>query len=175
MCDGNFILGQLVQAVDHVLVRRIVDQNVDPTKFGERFINDFLAVLLLAKVRGIEIAFSAVLLHKFLGVLGILLLLGEVGDQSVGPFHGVKSRDGTTDATIASSDDGFLPFEFARCLVRLVSAIFGWHVLVCGCRAFHVLLEARLGLMLNGYLMAYSKSTMLVRMAIGKTLTLFKL
>jgi hypothetical protein len=53
----------------------VVEQDVYGTHLAPGLINDILAVLLLLKVRRIEIALLSVLLHVVLRLPGVFLLL----------------------------------------------------------------------------------------------------
>lgn len=132
-----------MDVVDHVLVGMVVDEDVDGSHLLHGSVDDFLAFFLLLEVDLDEVAGLTVLLDLLLGLLGILLLDLEVGNQAVGALHGEHDGNRTTDAGVASGDDGLLALQLASGLVELVAAVLGGNVLVDGIRALHIFLDTR--------------------------------
>ena len=103
------MLRKVLDIVNHVLICRVVDENIDGTHFRYCFLDELCAVLLLPEVRRELIAFPSVLLDLFLGFIGVLLFFGQIGDDAIGTFHGEENSDCTSDTRVSTCDDGFLP------------------------------------------------------------------
>ena len=123
------LLAQLRDAVHDVLVRVVVEEDVDAAHLLERLIDDLLADLLLLEVGLEEVHFAAVLLHVLLCVLRVLGFFGEISEKGFGAFHGEEDCRGSAYAAIAARDDGFSALELASGLVDLEAAIFRGDVL----------------------------------------------
>ena len=95
--------------MNHVLICRVVDENIDGTQFRHCLLDEFCAVLLLSEVRRELIAFPSVLFDQFLGFIGVLLFVGQIGDDAIGTFHGEENSNCTSDTRVSTCDDGFLP------------------------------------------------------------------
>lgn len=104
----GYILCELCDTVDHVLISGVIHENIDGAHLLHSLIDNLLAVLLLSDISGEKVAFLSLLFHHLLRVLGVLLFFGQVRDKAVGALHGVQYCDSTTDAGVASGDDGFL-------------------------------------------------------------------
>lgn len=77
-------------------------------------------------------ALCAGFFHLALGILSVLLLLGEVDDRRVGTLHGKEQGRGRTNATVAAGDEGLFALELPGGLVlRCLSA--SLRELVAGC------------------------------------------
>jgi hypothetical protein len=144
------LLGKILDILNHVLVGSVVDKNVDGTHLLKSGIDNFLAVLLLLEVALDQVALAAICLDLLLGLLCILLLDFEVGDQAVGALHGVQDGDGAADAGVASGDDGLHALELAGGLVLLETTVAGREVLVDGIGTLHVTLKTRRLLVSDG-------------------------
>lgn len=153
---GSFacLLGELADAVGHVLVRGVVDENVDSAQVRDRLVDDLLACLLGPQVGRAEEALPPPFLHLPLRLLRVVLLFGQVVDQRVCAFHGVQDGDGAADAAVPAGDEGLLAFELAGGLVGLVAAVFGGHVFADGSWPFHLRLTAGLLLVVDWDLVA---------------------
>jgi hypothetical protein len=81
------VLRKVVDVVDHHLVGVVVDENVNATHLLDCLVNDLLAVRPLFKVDCQSVALLSLLFNHLLGVLCVLLLLGEVGDEAVCALH----------------------------------------------------------------------------------------
>lgn len=148
------LLCELADAVYHVLVRGVVDEDVDGAQVCDRLVDDLLTRLLGPQVGRAEEAFPPLPLHLSLRLLGVVLLFWQVVDQRVCALHGVQDGNGAADAAVAASDNGFLAFELAGGLVRLVATIFSGHVFTDRSWPFHIRLTARLLLVMNRNLVA---------------------
>ena len=73
---GGFLLLKFVDAVGHVLVPGVIDQDIDGAHSRHGFLDELLAILPLGDVGGVEVDFAAVLFHFFLRVLRIALFFG---------------------------------------------------------------------------------------------------
>ena len=102
------MLRKVLDIVNHVLICRVVDENVDGTHLRHCLLDELGAVLLLSKVRRELIAFPSVLLDQFLGFVGVLLFVGQIGDDAIRTFHGVENSNCTSDTRVSTCDDGFL-------------------------------------------------------------------
>ena len=145
------VLAQLGDAVDHVLIAGVVDEDVDRAHARDRFVDQFPAVARLRDVRRVQVDFPPVLFHLLLRLLRVRLFLRQVVDQTLRAFHRVQDRDRPSDPRVPPRDDRFFAFELAGRFVDLVAAVFGGDVLAFGVRTFHVRLSARLLLVLDGY------------------------
>jgi hypothetical protein len=135
------LLGEILDVLNHVLVGGVVDEDVDGTHLLKSEVDDLLAVLLLLEVDLDQVALAAVCLDLLLGLLCVLLLDLEVGNQAVGALHGVQDGDGATDTGVTSGDDGLLALKLAGSLVFLETTIAGGKVLVDGVRSLHLTLK----------------------------------
>jgi hypothetical protein len=169
------LLGEILDVLDHVLVGGVVDKNVDGPHLLESGIDDLLAVLLLLEVDLDQVALAAVCLNLLLGLLCVLLLDLEVSDQAVGALHGVEDGNSTTDAGVASGDDGLLALELAGGLVLLETTIAGGKVLVDSIGTLHVTLETRRLLVSDGDLEVCGWSDAVLARIMNKTRTLLEL
>jgi len=140
---GEYALGQVLDVLNHHLVRSVIHQDVDLTHRLQRLVNDLLAVLPLRQVRREQVALAALLLDQPLRLLRVALLLRQVHDEAVGALHGVEHSGGTSDAAVTARDDGFLAFELAGSFVELLAAIFGGNVVVLGRGTLHLGLQPR--------------------------------
>ena len=66
-------------------MRGIVDQDVDAAQLGQRLVDDAAAMVRILYVAGNDNGLSPGLVHKPLGLLGILVL-AQVGNEDVRPF-----------------------------------------------------------------------------------------
>lgn len=148
------VLGEFCDTVDHVLVGCIIHKNVDGAHLLKSLVDELLAVLLLPNVGGEQIAFPSMLFDELLGLLGICLLLGQVCNDAISSLHSVHDRYGSANAGVSSRDDGLFALELAGSFVGLISAVFRGNFRIHRIRALHVALLARLGLVLDGDLMA---------------------
>ena len=94
--------------MNHVLICGIVDEYIDGTQFRYRLLDELCAILLFSEVRRELIAFSSVFLDQFLGFIGVLLFVGQIGDDAIRTFHGVEDSDCTSDTRVSACDDSFL-------------------------------------------------------------------
>ena len=58
-----------------------------------------------------------------LGILCVLLLFGEVGDEAVGALHGEENSDRAANTGVPTGDDGALALELASSLVLLSTSL----------------------------------------------------
>lgn len=144
------LLGKVLDVLDHVLVGSVVDKDVDGTHLLEGGVDNLLAFFLLLEIDLEQVALAAVRLDLLLGLLRILLLDFEVGDQAVGALHGEENSNGTANTGVTSSDNSLLALKLAGSLVKLEAAIFGREVLVHRFRALLLALETRRLLMGDG-------------------------
>lgn len=80
-------------------------------------------VLFLADVTGDGHGLAARVLDEPDGLLGVLLLLRQVGDQDVCAFTGEGDGDGPADARITAGDDGSAIGQLARPAVGLLTVV----------------------------------------------------
>jgi hypothetical protein len=136
------LLGQVDNILNHVLVGRIVYQDVDCTHLFQGRVDNLLAILLFLQVDLQEMALLSVRLDFTFCLLGILLFDSKVGDQAVSAFHGVHDGDCTANARVTACDDCLFALEFAGGFVEGEAAIFRGEVLVLGGGTFELGLEA---------------------------------
>jgi hypothetical protein len=91
---------------DGHLVGGVAHQHVDAAQLGDRLPDELLAVRLLPQVAGSGDAPASGLLHDADGLLGVVLLLGQVGDDQVRPLAGEGQRDGPPDPRVTTGDEG---------------------------------------------------------------------
>lgn len=130
-CVLPLLLAEIQDTVHLHLVRMIVEQDVDPAHLAHCLINNFLAVLFLLEIGGVEVTLLAILLHKLLGLLSIFLFVREIGDEDVRTLHCKQSGCSSANPAIAACDQSFPVLELACCFVLLVASIFGGDVLGC--------------------------------------------
>lgn len=169
------LLGKILDVFDHVLVGGVVDKNVDGTHLLESVVDDLLAVLLLLEVDLNQVALAAVCLDSLFGLLCILLLDLEVGEQTISALHGVQDGDGATNTGVTSGDDGLLAFKLAGGLVLLETTIASGKVLVDGVRSLHFTLKTRRLLVSDGDLEVCRLSVAIRSRIMNKTHTLLEL
>ena len=160
MTDGKWqddVLCELTDAIDHVLVGGVVDDDVDGPHVGHGLVDELFACLLGPQITWEEVAFAAAFLNFLLGFLSVALFFGKVVDQAICAFHGIQNGDGTANTAIAAGDDGFLALELAGSLVDLVSTVFGGDIFTLRVGAFHLALNAGRRLLLNWHLVTYAK------------------
>lgn len=162
------LLGEILDVLDHVLVGGVVDEDVDGTHLLEGSVNDLLAVLLLLEVDLEQVALAAVRLDLLLGLLCILLLDLEIGNQAVGTLHGEEDSNGTANTGVASSDDGLLALKLAGGLVELEAAILSGDVLVDRIRTLLLLLETGRLLVVDGDLETFLLSVAMLPRSRGQ-------
>lgn len=126
----------------------VVDKNVNTTHGLDGLVDNLFAVLLWLQVNGKSIAFLAFLLDHLLGLLGVLLFLGQVGDEAVSTLHGKQDSDRATNPRVSARDDGLLALELAGGLV-LLGTTFRSRQLVDFGQGVELGLEARNLLMLD--------------------------
>jgi len=149
------VLRELSNAVNHVLVCGVIDQDVDRPHLVQSLLYQLLAILHLAHVSREKVAFPPVLLDRLLGLLSIFLLVWQICNDAVGTLHSVEDRNCPPDARVTTGDDGFFALELAGRFVGLVAAIFGGDFFVGGVGTFHVGLVGGLGHVLDGDLVAW--------------------
>ena len=125
------LLRQIENAVHNHLVRMVVEQDVDAAHLAQRLVHNLLAVGLLLQIHSQQVDLAAVALDFLLRLLGVLLLLRQVRDQSLGALHGEEDGCRLADSTVSTCDDRLLAIELAGCLVDLVAAIFGGESFGC--------------------------------------------
>jgi hypothetical protein len=169
------LLGEILDVLNHVLVGGVVDKDVDGTHLLESVVDNLLAVLLLLEVDLDQVALAAVCLDPLLGLLCVLLLDLEVGEQAVSALHGVQDGDGATNTGVTSGNDGLLALELAGGLVLLETTIAGGKVLVDGVRSLHLTLKTRRLLVSDGDLEVCNLSVAVRSSIMNKTRTLLEL
>jgi len=154
---GRSILREVGNAVDHVLVRCVVDKDVDGAHSRHGLLHELLAIVLFGDIGGVEVDLAADLLDLLLGLLGIRLFFGQIVDETLCAFHGEQDSDGPADTGIPASDKCFLSLELAGRFVDLVATIFGGDLFGCGGRTFHFGLESRLFEVMSRNLMTWKR------------------
>lgn len=117
------LLGELVDVLLNHLIRSIIKKDVHAAHGIDCLIHRLLAVLPLAQVRGEQVALATVRLDQLLGLLGVLLLVGQIRDQGISTLLGEEYGRCAADARVAAGDDGALALELAGGLVLLVPAL----------------------------------------------------
>jgi hypothetical protein len=102
--------GDVGYAVHRHLVGRVVHQDVYVPELVDGVLDQELALGLVADVARHLDGLAAGLLDDASGLLGIGLLLREVGDHDVRALPGERERDRPPDSGVAAGDDGLLPF-----------------------------------------------------------------
>ncbi|MNW58950.1 hypothetical protein D3C74_368410 [compost metagenome] len=113
------------------LEARVVDEHVQTAQAGDRVGDRVARHLLLAQVPGQQDDLAARLTHPARGLLGVLLLLGQVADRDVGALPREGDRDGPADARVAARDQGAQARETARTAVGGLPVV-GSRVHRCG-------------------------------------------
>jgi hypothetical protein len=149
------LLVKILDLGNHVLICVVVDKNVNCAHLLQRLVDNLLAVLAVLQVSCECVALGALLLNQLLGLLCILLLLGQVGNEAVGTLHGVKDGCCAANTRVTTSDDGLLALQLASSLVELLAAIGCGEVVVDGLGVELVLKTGDLVLLLDLGLVAW--------------------
>jgi hypothetical protein len=123
-----YILIKVFDILDHHLIRMVVYQDVYATHLLDSLLNDLLAVLAVLQVGRVCVALLSLLLDQLDGLLRIVLLLGQVGDEAVGALHREEDGHGASNARVATCDDGLLALELACSLVEFAATVSGGEV-----------------------------------------------
>ena len=118
------------------LVGGVVDDQVEPSEFRKRSLDDLLAVPLLSNVAGHGDARATALAHHARRFRGVVVLV-QIRDQHVGTFARESQRHGATNAAVAAGDDRLLAQQPLRAAVRVFAEIRP---------RLHVRVSARIGL-----------------------------
>ncbi|MGA7355838.1 MAG: hypothetical protein WBW76_10450, partial [Candidatus Cybelea sp.] len=93
------ILGPLLR----MLLAGAVDENIEPPKPFNSFLNETSSRALLANISDDKLALPAFVLNETASFVRIIVFL-EIGDCDVGAFLCRKNGDGSADATITARD-----------------------------------------------------------------------
>ena len=106
------LVGDLLEALARHLIGGVADQHVDLAELLDRLADHGPAVGGVVQVTRHQ--------HR---LAGVLLLLGQVGDEHVGALAGEGDRHGTADAGVPARDDRGLALELAGASVALLAAV----------------------------------------------------
>lgn len=91
-----------------MLLRGVVDQDVQAPECAYRAIDRALAEGVVSHVAGQQQAAPAGLLDRFAGLLRVVVFI-EIHDRDVRPLLGEADRGGTPDAAVAAASPSSLP------------------------------------------------------------------
>ncbi len=110
------LVGQVLELVDVLLERGVVDQDVEPAERLHGLRDRGLAEFRIGDVARQQDAAAPFVLDRALGFVGVLVLV-EIGDRDVGAFAGEQHRDRAADAGIAAGDERHHVEKLFRALV----------------------------------------------------------
>ena len=110
------LVGQLFEAVDVLLERGVVDEDVELAELLHRLLHRVLAEFRIGDIARQQNAAAAFLLDGPLGLLGVLVLV-EIGDRDVGALARKEHGHRAADAGVAAGDQRDLVEQFLRALV----------------------------------------------------------
>src|SRR5437868_2558696 len=94
-----------------MLLRRIIDENVETVQFRDRLTDTLLATANGAHIAGNGQTPAAFLFYKSLCFLCILMFV-KIHDRYIGTLTGEGYGNGSTNSTIATGNQRDLPTEF---------------------------------------------------------------
>jgi hypothetical protein len=103
------LCGDVLDVLVGALEGGVVDEDVELAELGDAALDDESAVLLVPDVAGGEHDAAAGLLDPARGLAGVVLLLGQVGDQNISPLADKGYSYCAADAGIAAGDDRGAP------------------------------------------------------------------
>src|SRR3954449_6808495 len=112
----------------------VVDEDVDAAQLLSGAVNQRPAVALVLEVPGELERRPAGVAHHARGLVGVGLLILEVGDRDVGALAGERERDGPADPRVAAGHDRLAALEPAAAAVGRLTEVG---------RVAHVALEPR--------------------------------
>ncbi len=112
----ELLLGEVLEARDVLLERRVVDQDVELAEFLDGAPDHIGADPALADVAGDGEAAPPLVLDRPLGHRRVLVLV-EIEDGDIGALAGEQHRHRPADAGIAAGDDRHRILQLARALV----------------------------------------------------------
>src|SRR4029434_4221125 len=102
----NF-LNRLLQ----MLLRCVIDQDVDPAESLLSLCDDLLTKFLIADIAINEQAFASLLFYEPPGFFRIFVLL-QIDDRYICAFFGKRDRNRATNAAVSTCDDRALTSQF---------------------------------------------------------------
>lgn len=142
------ILGDFRNVVLHHLVGGIVDQDIETAELTDGLVDGGFAIARAPQVRGQQVHLTAILFHLSFGLLCILFLFGQVGNERVSTLHGEEDGHRPSNARVTAGDQGLLARQFASGLVDLIAAVLGGQVCL-GRLGIHVGFESWMLLLLD--------------------------
>ena len=117
-------VGDVGEPVARHLVGGVVDEDVDAAELLRGRARPALRQWpLVLEVAGQLERGPAGVAHDARGLVGVALLVLEVGDRDVGALAGEGERDGAADARVAAGDDRLAAFEPARAAVGRLAEV----------------------------------------------------
>src|SRR5437016_14623173 len=95
---------------------RVIDEYVDPAQFGHGRLDNAAAVVRLLYVASDKHSLPAGVLHKSLGLLGIVVLI-QIGNEHVGALARIRDGDRAADPAVRAGDNRLLSGEATRASV----------------------------------------------------------
>src|SRR6202021_2275134 len=117
-----FLMRYVADVLERGMVRRVIDENIDPAEMVDRLLDDLAAVLGVFQIAGHQHSLAAFLLDEFLDLIRLFGLV-EKGDQNIASLARIRDRDCPAYAAVSAGDDGFHSLELARALVRSIAMI----------------------------------------------------
>jgi hypothetical protein len=117
-----FLVGNIFELFKGALMRRVVDQHVDPPERLGGLRNDAATMRRVGQVAGDEQGLPPLRLDQCLRLGGIVMFV-EIGDEHVRALARKGQRDRAADAAVAAGDDRLFAREPARSLVARLAMI----------------------------------------------------
>ena len=117
-----FLVGNLVEAVAHLLEGGVVDQHVDAAKGFDGFLHHVQAGLAVDQVAGQQDGLAPGLGDQAGGLAGILVLV-QVGDGNIGAFTGEGDGHGAADTAVGAGNQRRLALEATRAAIGVGAAV----------------------------------------------------
>ena len=118
------LVGDLLDALlARHLEAGVVDQDVEAAELLDGVGHHPVARLAVAQVRLDRDVRTPGLLEQRGRLVGVGLLLGQVGERDIGALAGIRDRDGAADAGVTAGDQCLASLEPAAALVGLLAVI----------------------------------------------------
>src|SRR5262245_19636741 len=95
---------------------RVIDEYVDPAQFAHGRLNNAAAVARLLYVASDQHSLPACLLHKSLGLLGIIIVI-QIRNEHAGALARIRYGDRAANSAVAAGDNRLFSGETARAAV----------------------------------------------------------